>query len=545
MNGMTSLKKRFCFPERGACIAAFVLGVLALCIGLRCYSTSPLNIWENRAVYRTGYTPLANGDSAVFLLIGREILRGGMPYRDLFDHKGPVIYLANALGQAAGGMAGVWLLELFALAGSLLFFYRTARLFAGRAAAVLAAAAVLLACVPLLKGGNFAETYALPFQAATLYWLCRYLKQDRFLSPAETARCGAEFAAVFLLRPNITGIWILFCAAVFADAVCRKRWRFLVSRAGAFLFGTAAVAAPVLVWLAAGGAFPDFIRQFWLYNLEYTKLASPERVLFAFRYFLGLSDCTLVALGVFLFLEICPAAPFRRSWSCLFLLNLVLGFLLAALPGRCDTHYLISAAVGWFPALVWLAARLEQGVREGRRKKGALVLAAVCTVLIFRPIRGAIADFSLSDWRAYRQRLNPAARSPLTDPSIDETVRWIQSHTCPADSLAGYGENSIARILLYSGRRSAVKYIYCPSLTPPIAENPLFRDLLARLQESRPAYLIRQKRILSDFDRDFASRDPFPEPLRQWIGGAGYRKVFENESFEIYALPGPFSEAGR
>ena len=539
MNRADFPEKHFRFPERGAWAAALVLGLLALYVGLRYYSASPLNVWENRAVYRTGYTPLASGDSAVFLSIGQEILRGGMPYRGLFDHKGPLIYLANALGQAAGGIVGVWLLELLALAGSLLFFYRTARLFAGRASAVLASAAVLFGCVPLLKGGNFAETYALPFQAATLYWFCKYLKQERFLSAAETARCGAEFGAVFLLRPNITGIWILFCAAVLADSAIRKRWRFLVSRAGAFLFGTAAVAAPVLLWLAAGGAFPDFIRQFWLYNLEYTGLASPERVLFAFRYFLGLSDYTFAALGVFLFLVIRPAPPFRRSWSGLFLLNLALGFLLAALPGRCDTHYLISAAVGWFPALVWLAARLEQGVKEGRRKKRALVCAAVCAVLIFRPIRGALGDFSLAGWRAYQDRLNPAACSPLVDPPLDETVRWIRNHTRPADTLAGYGENSIARILLYSGRRSAVKYIYCPSLTPPIAGNPLFRDLLGRLQESRPAYLIRQKQILSDFDRTFATRDPFPEPLRQWLGEAGYRKVFENESFEIYALPGP------
>ena len=32
-------------------------------------------------------------DSSVFLYIGRQMHRGKVPYIDLFDHKGPILYL--------------------------------------------------------------------------------------------------------------------------------------------------------------------------------------------------------------------------------------------------------------------------------------------------------------------------------------------------------------------------------------------------------------------------------------------------------------------
>jgi hypothetical protein len=42
-----------------------------------------------------GYT---NGDSAVYLSVGRRLARGYVPYLDVWDHKPPVIFLVAAIG---------------------------------------------------------------------------------------------------------------------------------------------------------------------------------------------------------------------------------------------------------------------------------------------------------------------------------------------------------------------------------------------------------------------------------------------------------------
>ena len=53
-------------------------------------------------------------DSSVFLYIGREMLHGSVPYRDLFDHKGVVLYFIEYLGYLIGfgNKIGVWIIEL-------------------------------------------------------------------------------------------------------------------------------------------------------------------------------------------------------------------------------------------------------------------------------------------------------------------------------------------------------------------------------------------------------------------------------------------------
>ena len=47
--------------------------------------------------------PLQKGytltDSSVFTYVAKVIIAGGMPYRDTFDHKGPLIYLIDACGM--------------------------------------------------------------------------------------------------------------------------------------------------------------------------------------------------------------------------------------------------------------------------------------------------------------------------------------------------------------------------------------------------------------------------------------------------------------
>ena len=69
--------------------------------------------------------------------MGKVILQGGMPYRDAFDHKGPLMYLINALGLLISPKYGVWLLELATVFVVLLFVYKLAR---------------MLECTPLTSG---------------------------------------------------------------------------------------------------------------------------------------------------------------------------------------------------------------------------------------------------------------------------------------------------------------------------------------------------------------------------------------------------------
>ena len=72
-------------------------------------------------------------DANIFFTMGRSMLGGRVLYRDVFDHKGPVLYLLYGLAGLAGGtdFRGVLMLEIIAMTSFLYTGLRTAELLAG------------------------------------------------------------------------------------------------------------------------------------------------------------------------------------------------------------------------------------------------------------------------------------------------------------------------------------------------------------------------------------------------------------------------------
>ena len=56
--------------------------------------------------------PQAATDSDVFFVIGRALRSGLIPYRDMFDHKGPLIYFIDAVGDFLWGFRGIGIIEI-------------------------------------------------------------------------------------------------------------------------------------------------------------------------------------------------------------------------------------------------------------------------------------------------------------------------------------------------------------------------------------------------------------------------------------------------
>jgi len=65
-------------------------------------------------------------DEIVFRYAGMLISKGGIPYIDLFDHKPPLIFFINWLGDWQGSW-GTWIIDALFTAGATLFFYKRCR----------------------------------------------------------------------------------------------------------------------------------------------------------------------------------------------------------------------------------------------------------------------------------------------------------------------------------------------------------------------------------------------------------------------------------
>lgn len=122
-------------------------------------------------------------DPIIYGIVGNGWMEGLMPYRDLFDQKGPLIFLIYGISFLLfKSFWLVFLLEWAAIFVSMVFSYKIAVLFiSARKAFFISLLLVLLLCnFPYYGGGGHPSEFLLPFQLASLYFLIRLRQGGRF-----------------------------------------------------------------------------------------------------------------------------------------------------------------------------------------------------------------------------------------------------------------------------------------------------------------------------------------------------------------------------
>ncbi|MDR0535690.1 MAG: hypothetical protein LBG65_05000 [Puniceicoccales bacterium] len=213
----------------------------------------------------------AFGDASVFLNIGEGMHNGKVPYRDLFDHKGPLLYFIHYIGLFFGGRLGVWFMELALMFVTFFFSYRTALLVAGRQPALWGIAAMAATTIGFYQWGDFPEEYGMAFISIAFFLFAGHLLKNEPLTRWKSLAIGACFGAVLLLKPTLFPVWIVFGATIVTLGFIRGKYRDLVFYVVFFFLGTAAVITPFLLYLLLEGAFPDFWEQYVVFNQTYAR----------------------------------------------------------------------------------------------------------------------------------------------------------------------------------------------------------------------------------------------------------------------------------
>ncbi|MBM6699633.1 hypothetical protein H7U32_04750 [Bifidobacterium pullorum subsp. saeculare] len=219
------------------------------------------------------------GDQSIFQLIGWSWSEGLVPYRDIFDQKGPFIFFVNLLGWLLTGDAhGIFYIELpFAIATVILLWKIVCELFTNNQSLlrILTFAASLLWAL-FLSGTtwNMTENYCLPFLAASIWLIIRTINRTQAGQPIriplwEAIIHGLAFSVCFLTRvtnaiPTCIGVLILAILLIM-----RKQWKTLGVCIAGFLTGFLILAAPFAIYFAANNAFQDFLYGTILYNISY------------------------------------------------------------------------------------------------------------------------------------------------------------------------------------------------------------------------------------------------------------------------------------
>ena len=216
----------------------------------------PLNPWSDVNILGT---------------MGREMLNGQVPYRDLFDHKGPLIYFLFGLcmNLMPGTYHGLFLLEVLCCAGAMFFGWKTARLYLPDLSPLwVVPLFALLAGSDWFGAGASVEELLLFPMAWSLYDLLAAWRGGKPLTSGALLRNGVLAGCVLWTKFNLLSFHFVWMAAAAIDALVRERklWP-TVKMCLIFLGGMALATLPWMVYFGANGAIGDLIDGYFASNL--------------------------------------------------------------------------------------------------------------------------------------------------------------------------------------------------------------------------------------------------------------------------------------
>jgi len=228
----------------GCLAAAFLLLLL-------CSQSSPLyptNTWV---------------DANCLLTVGRAMKSGSVLYRDIYEQKGPTLYLIHWIAACISDSSffGVFVLEVLSLAATLYASYSMMRQRLNGCAALSAA---VLAGALILTGGAFAqgdsaEEFCLPYLTGALCLAyCAYGSRKGPMDAKSLFACGLMAGMVATIKYPVLGLFVGLCAAEGVLALRKGGMLRALRSAGVFLGGMLLPVAAWVIYFAAHGALADF-----------------------------------------------------------------------------------------------------------------------------------------------------------------------------------------------------------------------------------------------------------------------------------------------
>lgn len=245
--------------RQAAPVLAYAL-LLAAAVLFFCSKSSfgyPINDWSDANIYFT---------------IGKGMTRGQVVYRDLYDHKGPLLYALHALCALVSfdDFTGVYLMEVLFAAAFLAAVHQLLRLFGVRRAAwlLLPVLSLLVYSSASFAQGDSAEELCLPLMAWSLYSVLAHFRAGRARMPAwELLVNGLLAGCVLWIKFTICGVHagllLMLLLAPLRRRDVRGMWRTL----GWLAAGVGLSTLPWVLYFGLNGALGDWLGTYFYDNL--------------------------------------------------------------------------------------------------------------------------------------------------------------------------------------------------------------------------------------------------------------------------------------
>ena len=308
-----------------------ILCLSVIFLGLLCLGASPLWLGKQSA------------DSSVFMVMGKGLLDGKVIYKDIFDHKGPIIYIINALGMLINNKYGVCFIEIIFIFISVVFIYKSAKLFFSSPFSLIPCMIYLAFLFIPISAGNLTEDYGCVFSAIGLYYVLKILFKQEEEKKWNWVVIGLTFGLTFFTKPTYIALWVAFAIVEFFRLIIKRE----IKDFGLALFfsvlGFMIVAIPIVLYFYINNSLADFWNAFLTINIKYSDSTLVEKIANFFTLVKNEFGIVLIIIAI---VNICFLFSKKISVSLKIfsLLFFVMTVLFTGMASNPFMHYLIQMA---------------------------------------------------------------------------------------------------------------------------------------------------------------------------------------------------------
>ena len=477
---------------------------------------------------------LPSRDSGVFLYVGWRLLNGAVPYRDVWDHKPPLIYFMDALGLSLTphSLWGIWFLRVIFISFTLFVICKLLDREFGIYAALAGTMILTSGLLTILEKGNVTEEYALVFQA---FGFLLFINAWREKFPIRSSLwMGLLGGLAFNFKQTTIGIWVTY--GLFLLVIRLLQRKFPVKGLVVLTAGWLTPSLVLVVYLASQHALRDFWEQAFLYNFVYIGTHEGIRRLIPvfLKGFLYLQNGWVLYLSILGWLAGVAYVWFRRKTFAeihplilIALVNLPVEVILITVSGRSILHYYLTP----LPVMAILTGTLVYTVPlllgkipglsspNFQRWVPALVLA---TVLL-----GQIGQVTY--YPEYIRILSDNDYAPVID--------YVSKNTKEGDQVLLIGAESVVNFL--ARREAPTRYVYQYPLAL-LGRRPMFEEYFDQILENKPVLIIDTRGRARLDEKLYTPLQKRSQIVRDGVKylGEHYRQVAQFDNWFVYRFIG-------
>lgn len=214
-------------------------------------------------------------DPSAYLTVGRGLMNGLVPYKDLFDIKGPIIFVLFGIFsflKINSNYFGIFILEIIALWISITYIYKTIFLISKSKkwsfTLTLIYPFILLNQDFFISGGE-AEEFILPCLFILIFNTIKIINKCYHATNFQYFIQGLLFSYVFWIKYTTTGAWIAFYICMFLILVINKNYLELRKMILFSILGFIIPTILVLIYFIINNALGDLFWGYFGWNYIY------------------------------------------------------------------------------------------------------------------------------------------------------------------------------------------------------------------------------------------------------------------------------------